>query len=113
MGYLGPCFAAGGAIDLVREGAAALGDDDLALLEELVGHVDGFVEEAAGVAAEVEDEALRSSPELVEGFADFVAGGLDEAGDVDVADAGADQEGEIDRGAGDFVADEIEDQRLG
>jgi len=33
--------------------------------------------------------------ELIERVADFVAGGLDEAGDVDVADAGAKQEGKI------------------
>ncbi len=54
-----------------------------------------------------------SGPELVERVADFAAGGLDEAGDVDVADAGADEEGEVDGGSGDFVADEIEDQGLG
>ena len=53
------------------------------------------------------------SPKLVERIADFAAGGLDEAGDVDVADAGPDQESEIDRGARNLVADEVEDQRLG
>ena len=36
-GVLRTVFAVGGAIDLVREGAAALRDDDLALLQELVG----------------------------------------------------------------------------
>ena len=56
---VGALLTVGGAVDLVREGAAVLGDDDLALLEELVGHVDGFVEEPAGVAAEVDDEALE------------------------------------------------------
>jgi len=42
-GELGAFFAAGCAIDLVREGAPALGDYDLPLLQEFVGHVDGFV----------------------------------------------------------------------
>ena len=75
---VGTLLAAGGAVDLVREGATALGDDDLSLLEELVGHVDGFVEEAAGVAAEVEDETLElaGSLELVESVADLAAGGF-------------------------------------
>ena len=47
------------------------------------------------------------------GFADLAAGGLHELGDVDVADAGADQEGEVDGGPGDLVADEVEGERLG
>ena len=51
--------------------------------------------------------------ELVERVADLAAGGLDEAGDVDVADAGADHEGEIDGGVGDVVADEVEGEWLG
>ena len=60
MGYLSvPSFAVGCAVDLVGEGAAALGDDDLALLEELVGDIDGLVEQAAGVVAEIEDEAMQ------------------------------------------------------
>jgi hypothetical protein len=51
--------------------------------------------------------------EAVERIAYFAAGGLNEAGDVDVADAGTDQEGEIDRWAGNLVADEIKDHRAG
>ena len=111
-GELWSLLAASGAIDLIGEGATALGDDDLAFLKELVGHIDCFVQETAGVAAEVEDEAVDVA-ELVERVADFVAGGFDEAGDVDVADAGAKQEGEVDRGTGNLVADEIEDQWAG
>ena len=111
-GELRALFAVGGAVDLVREGAAALRDDDLALLEELVGDVDGFVEQTAGVAAEVEDQAVEVA-EVVERVAYFAAGGLHEAGDVDVADAGTDQEGEIDGGMGNLVADEVEDEGLG
>ena len=51
---VGALLAAGGAADLVRVRAAALGDYDLSLLEELVGQADGFVE-AAGVAAEFDE----------------------------------------------------------
>ena len=53
------------------------------------------------------------SPEVIERVADFAAGGFDETGDVDVADAGPDQEGQIDRRTRDLIADQIEDQRLG
>ena len=51
----------GGAVDLVWEGTAALADDDLALLEELVGDIDGLVEQSAGVVAEIEDEAVKGA----------------------------------------------------
>jgi hypothetical protein len=108
-------LAVGGAVDLVGEGAAALGDDDLAFLEELVGHVDGFVEQSAGVAAEVDDEAFEFTGglELVEGVAYLAAGGLHKVGDVDVADAGLELEGQIDGVAWNLVADQVEDEGLG
>ncbi len=114
-GVLGALLAVGGAVYLVRERATALADDDLALLEELVGHVDGFGQQAAGVAAEVEDEALHVVVFIygIDGVADFVAGSFDEAGDADVADAGTNVEGEVDGGAGDVVADEIEGEEFG
>jgi len=103
----------GGAVDLVGEGAAALGDDDLALLEELVGDIDGLVEQAAGVVAEIDDEAVQGAGglEVVQGVAHLAAGGLHEVGDVDVADAGLEQEGEIDGVAGNLVAHEVEGER--
>lgn len=114
-GVLAGVGAAGGAVDLVGEGASTLRDDDLAFLEELVGHIDGFVEEAAGVAAEVDNEALdvAGCGEFIECLSDFAAGGLDEAGYVDVADAGPDEEGEVYGVVGDFVTDEIEDEGPG
>ena len=58
-GELRPLLAVGGAVDLVGEGAAALRDDDLTLVEKLVAHVDGFVEQAAGVAAEIDEKAVK------------------------------------------------------
>ena len=88
-------FAASRAVDLIREGATALRNDDLALLKELVGGVDGFVEKTAWVASEVEDETVDLA-EVIERVAYFMACCFDEAGHVDIADAGADEEGEID-----------------
>ena len=110
---VGAGFAVGGAVDLVGEGAAALGDDDLALLEKLVGDIDGLVEQAAGVVAQIEDEAVQGAGglEVVERVAHLAAGGLHEVGDVDVADAGLEQEGDIDGVAGNLVAHQVEGER--
>jgi hypothetical protein len=48
---------------LVLRGAVAPpGRDDDPVARELVGHEDGLVEQAAGVVAEVEHEALRRVP---------------------------------------------------
>ena len=49
--------------------------------------------------------------EVVQRVAHFAAGGLHEVGDVDVSDAGLEQEGEIDGVAWDLVAHEIEAER--
>ena len=114
-GILQAFFAAGGAVGLVGGGAAALRNHQLTLLQELVAHIDGLVDQPAGVAAEVDDETLKGTllAELVERFADFACGVLLEAGNVHIADAGANLEGKIDGGAGDFVAGKVEGEVLG
>src|SRR5437762_3558419 len=82
-------------------------DDDLSLLEELVGDADAFTEQAAGVAAEVEDQSLEIA-EGIERVGDFMLGGLIETVDVHVADAGLDQEMYVNAVARNLVADERE-----
>ena len=51
---------------------------------------------------------LACGLELIEGVAYLAAGGLHESGDVHVADAGLEQECEVDGGAGDLIADQVE-----
>ena len=76
-----------------------VGDDDLALLEELVGHADAFAEQSAGILPQVENQSLHVA-HLVQRLLHFVLGGLLEAGDVHVADAGTNQEMQIDASSG-------------
>ena len=66
-------------------------NDQLALLQELVGDANAFAEQSAGILAQIEHQALQIS-KLVERFGHFMLGGFLEAGDVEVADAGLDQE---------------------
>ena len=43
----------------LRRAAAVIGNDDLAFFEEHVADGNGFVEQTAGIAAEVEDQAVE------------------------------------------------------
>ncbi len=89
-------------------------NDELIFVEEHVADGDGFIEQAAGIAAHVEDEAIElRGVELLEAFGDFAVGGFVEAGEADVADAGLKHEGDVDGVARNFVAGDGEDQRLG
>src|SRR6185437_15909755 len=90
--------AVGGAIDLLRRVSPVMRDDHLTLVQELVGHVYAFIQQAARVLAEVEDQPFQSplGVELVQGFRDFMPGGFGEAVYVHVADAGANFEFQID-----------------
>ena len=54
-----------GVVALGLLGVAAAGRDDLAALEEGVGDRDRLVEQAAGIVAQVEDEALQLVAESV------------------------------------------------
>ena len=101
-----------GRVVLVRIGAAALRDDGLPLGEQVVANVHRLAEQAAGIAAQVEDQALEVAKAL-DGVFHFLAGGLLELGEVDVADAGANLVLQVDGGVRNLVANQVEDQRLG
>ena len=78
----------------------------------MVANLDRLAEQAAGIVAQVEDQALQVA-EAVDGVVDFLAGGLLKLGEVNVADAGTNLIGQIDGGVGDLGAHQIEDQGLG
>ena len=107
-------------------GVPAAGRDDLAAVEEGVGHRDRLVEQTARIVAKVDDEALELVLadvllDLVDRFLEAVEGLLVESRHADVADlaldAGADRmdrddvaheadiEGLLDAGAGDAEDD--------
>ena len=84
-------------------------NDDLALLQELVGDGDARVQQAAGIAAEVEDEALdvllAETPEVL---FELAAGVLAELEDLDVRDSGRTQVASGDTLPLDLLADDRE-----
>ena len=101
--------AAVGVEVLVGSATAFLIDDELAAVEEFVGEVAGDVEEAAGVAAEVENKGEHALFfERFEGFVEFVDGGAGEACEADVTDGGVGHEVGVNGVDGDFVACDLE-----
>ena len=78
-----------GAVIKVFLFAAAAGGDDAALGEELVGDFDAGGEQAARVAAEVEDQAPHAlAVQVPQGGVEVAAGGLLERRDANVRHAG-------------------------
>ena len=63
-------------------------NDQLSLTQELVSNADAFVEQAAGILPQIEDQSLQVA-HLIERVGNFVLRGFVEAGDVHVADARA------------------------
>ncbi len=101
-----------GHVVLVRIGAAALRNDGLPLGQQVVANVHRLAQQASGIAAQVKDQALER-PKALDGVFHFLAGGLLELGEVDVADAGANLVFQIDGGMRNFIANQVEYQRLG
>ena len=50
-------------------------DDELALLEELVGYAYPFAQQAAGISAQIKNQTLQIA-EGIERFGDFMLGGF-------------------------------------
>src|SRR6185312_14039443 len=102
--------AVGGAIDLLRRVSPVMRDDHLTLVQELVGHVHAFIQQAARILAQVKNQPFQSAlgVELVQGFRDFMSGSFGETVYVHVADARANFEFQIDAVAWDFVANHRE-----
>ena len=85
-----PAFAelafSGGEVLLAGESAPLGVDDELAFLQELVGHLHGRAEVSAAVAFQVEDEVLHALFfQLAAGLDELLVCGLCEAADADVA----------------------------
>ncbi len=97
-----------------RCAATVIGNDSLALFEEHITNGNGFVEKAAGIAAHVEDESVeRIGAKHFEGVGNFAIGGFVELREADVADAGLEHERNFNGVAGNFVAGDGENERIG
>src|SRR5207245_6564503 len=89
-------------------------DDKLVFLEEVVGDFHRFLEQPAGIAAQVEDEPVeRFRVELRKRLSQLVAGRLAEFRKTDVADSGAELEGVFHARVRNLVPDNFKLQRLG
>ena len=86
-------------------------DDQLAFLQELVGHAYAFAQQAARILPEVQNQAFEVA-HLIERFTYFVLSRFLEAGDVHVAYARPDHEMEINAVAGNLVANNAELERM-
>ena len=83
-----PVVAVPGSVNLFRRRTAVVGNYSLSFLQKFVAHGDGFVEQAAGVAAKIEDQAVDIVfAELLQSVFEFLAGGFVKLLDGDVADA--------------------------
>src|ERR1700693_2430305 len=86
QGEIVAAVAARGHVALFARGAAAVRNDELALLQEHVGYIDALGEQAARIVAQIEDQTLeRAGIELAEPIAKFLRGGFIKAGNAEVA----------------------------
>src|SRR5882762_9191261 len=105
--------AAHGVIAAFGGGAAMVRDDQLILVEEHIADGYCFVEQAAGVAAHVENQAIEGwRIKLLQGVGNFAIGGFVKAGKANVTDARFQQKGDVHGMARNFVASYGEDERL-
>src|SRR6267142_2009027 len=106
--------AAHGVVATLCGGAAMVRDDELILVEEHIADGYCFVEQAAGVAAHVEKQAIEGwRIKLLQGVGNFAIGGFVKAGKANVTDARFQQKGDVHGMARNFVARYGEDERLG
>ena len=86
-----------------------MGNDGLPFLQELVGYRDAFVEQAAWVLAQIEDQAMNVVlAQLLQAVFQLLASIFSELLDEDVGDAGLQPDGVFNAAARDFVADDRE-----
>src|SRR5208283_2480313 len=107
-------IAADGDEAALRGIASVIRDDELALVEEHVADSDGFIEEAARIAAHIQNNAIeRIRAKLLQSVGDFAVGSLVELRELDVADAGLHQESDVDGVPRNLVARDSKHQRIG
>ena len=114
QGEQNPPGSSGGFVGLLGAWRASIGNQDLlALLQELVRHLDGGLQIPSRVGSQVEDQALQVRPQLFQALLNFLVGGLVESGELDVADARSEEEGERNTVVGDLVANDGHIEQFG
>ena len=98
-------IAAHGVVAALGRSAPVMGNDQLILVEEHVGNGHGFIQQAARISAQVENDAVElGGVQIFQRRGQFGIGGLVKSGKLDVADAGLDFKIEVDGMLGNFVA---------
>ena len=92
-----------GMVDLLRRITSVMRDNHLPFAEKLVGDADALAEQAARILPQVKNQAVQIA-HGVQRLAHFLVGGFLEAADVEIADARADHEMQIDAVARNFIA---------
>src|ERR1700694_5167309 len=101
----------GCSVSLLRRRPPVMGNDELSFAQELVGHANAFVKQAAGILSKIEYQTFEI-PHLIEGVGDFFFSGLVEATDVHVPDPRLDHEVQINAVPRNLVANHGELERL-
>src|SRR5258708_33518850 len=89
-------------------------NNELPLVQELVSHADTFIQQAAGVLAQIKNQAFEFHllREQVESVLNFFLSGLVEAGDVHVPNPGTNEKVQVDAVARNLVANYGELERF-
>src|SRR5207248_1362180 len=114
-GVVMTAVALAGGVGLLGRGASAMGDYYLPLAQEAVGDGDALIQQAAGVVAQIENQALDIVlTQHLQVLFDLRAGGLVELLDLHVGDAlvAFEPDGILDALARNLVANHIESQRF-
>ncbi len=107
-------IAASGIVALFLRMPSRVVNNQLALFQEMVADLNGLLKQSAGIAAKVKNEALQILfAQFVQRVAEFVVGILIELVDVDVGDAGPNEEGIIHAVLGNLVARNLESRGAG
>ena len=104
-------IAVTGFVNLLCGSAPVMRNDDLSLLQELVGHAHAFAQQSAGILAQVEDEPVNVA-QLIQRVAHFFFRGFLKSRDVDVADTRTDHKMHVHAVAGDLIAHHGKVKRL-
>src|SRR5258708_3774799 len=76
-------------IPLLSRSSAMMRNDQLPLLQELIGYSNSFAQQAAWIAAQIKNQPLQIA-ELVESLADFFLRGLVKSSNVQISNPRAD-----------------------
>src|SRR5579872_213477 len=98
-------------VTLFCRGAPVMGDDELSLLQELVGNAHALAQQSTRIAPKIENQSLQIA-ERIESLRDFVLRGFVKSVDVHVADARLDQEVHVYAVARNLIAHQRELHRL-